>query len=315
MKINLVSFLVSLFIHGSLVWFAYSLATELTPKPPVEKPIPLRLSMFQEPVVEQVTSVTKSQPVKVATPTPHIIQPKPVQAKPKLIKPKAVEPKSVKTKPKPVVKKLAQSKAVKPKKTPKKISKKEKKPKPVEKEVTKKQEEKPKKVVKEKVQDKALDDMILAYQATHKKQTISKRTPVTPTTPRLRIAQPQRTKVATKQVVKAKQTATPMVAKKPADNGQAEQRYKARLQRLIAQQKTYPKRARRRHQEGTVIVSFILYASGKIAQIRIKKSSGSNNLDKAALQTIQRVSGALAFPSEIKRTQWQFSLPLVYRLR
>ena len=42
----------------------------------------------------------------------------------------------------------------------------------------------------------------------------------------------------------------------------------------------------------------------------------SRRLDKAALQTIQRVfSTLLAFPPEIKRTQWSFSLLLVYRLR
>lgn len=334
MKTYLISFLISFFVHGSLAWFAYSLATEPLPKPDTEKVIPLQLSMFQQPEAKP-----QPTPTKITPPAPAITQPKPVQVTP--IPPKPVQPKPVAAKPevtkpikpitaKPEVAKPTPKKIVKAKKKPEKIPKKEKKlkqkPKPVEKKIAKKPAKKPKKVTKPKVRDKALDDMIRAYQATQKTPTTTQPTPVAAARPRPRATQSTRPtppappkKIITKQVTTTKPTTTPIVAKKtalkrPPNNGQAEQRYKARLQRLIAQQKTYPKRARRRAQEGTVIVSFTLYPNGNISQIRIKKSSGSNSLDKAALQTIQRVSGALAFPAEIRRKQWSFSLPLIYRL-
>ena len=292
MKSNAIGFFVSLLLHSSLVLFAYSLAEKPTPKPSVEKVIPLHLSMFQEPVINPTKPVSKPPRVKTTTPAPPMTQAKPVQAK-------AI-------KPKPVVKKRIPPKTV----NAKKISDKEKKPQKRQ-SVVKKQRIKPKTInkiikakMKAKTRDKALDEMIRAYQNTQIKQTVS--------TPQPRS---QRINVATKQPT-TPITAKKSAIKKPAPNGQAEQRYKARLQRFIAQQKNYPKRAKRRNEEGTVIVSFLLYANGTIRQIRIKKSSGSRHLDKAALQTIQRVSSTLlAFPPEIKRTQWSFSLPLVYRLR
>lgn len=329
MKINLAGFLVSLVIHGGLfALFSYSLATEKT-LTPIEKLIPLQLAMFQEPTaVPQAEKVPVVEPEPIQTVAPiltTIAQTKPTQAKPTPTQP--VQAKPIRTKPTPpktVKSKLIPITEKKPKKIAKKRRNKEKKS-PIE----KRKEETTKKVPQQKTSDKALDEMIRAYQKqttaqaaqAQRKQTTPKSTYATQnqpkTSPVKKTIKPTRpvTKVVKQPTVK-KESVT--VTSKPStqSNKQAEQAYQARLQRLIAQQKKYPKRAKRRQTEGTVIVSFTLYANGTIVQTRIKKSSGSSLLDKAALKTIQSVSGALlAFPSSIKRTQWQFSLPLVYRLR
>ncbi len=96
---------------------------------------------------------------------------------------------------------------------------------------------------------------------------------------------------------------------------QAIKRYKARLRQLIEANKRYPKRAKRRGEQGTTIVSFIIVANGQVKSIRISKSSGSAILDSATKKAVSNISGKLPFTSGIKKQQWQFTIPVVYRLR
>lgn len=108
-------------------------------------------------------------------------------------------------------------------------------------------------------------------------------------------------------------------AARPAVNGaqasRVESAYKARLRKLIASSKRYPKRAKRRRQQGTVRVSFVIYANGLIKNIRAVSSSGHSTLDKAAIKAIQKISGKLPFPGGIKRKQWVLTIPVSYKLR
>lgn len=127
---------------------------------------------------------------------------------------------------------------------------------------------------------------------------------------------------ASKPPAKTKNAAPPTnklpVAKQAAKNTQnkaAEQQYKSRLHQVIAQQKKYPARAKRKQEEGTVTVSFVIYANGSIQNLKIVRSSGSDSLDQAAINTVKQISNRLPFPAEINRKQWQLTLPLVYRLR
>lgn len=132
-------------------------------------------------------------------------------------------------------------------------------------------------------------------QPTHQQRRVTRK-PVTPS-PR-RVAKPSRPK---------------QVA--PRGNSRAaEQQFKARLNRLVASSKKYPARAKRRHVEGKVTVSFVMYRDGSIKQITIKKGSGSRILDQAAIKVIKKISKKLPFPTEISRKQWQFSISIVYRL-
>jgi len=93
-----------------------------------------------------------------------------------------------------------------------------------------------------------------------------------------------------------------------------EQQYSLHLRDLIAREKKYPKKAKRKRQQGTVIITFTVYSDGHIQNISIKQSSGNQLLDKNAISTIRHISGKLPLPDKIDRQQWTFTLPLVYRL-
>jgi protein TonB len=53
---------------------------------------------------------------------------------------------------------------------------------------------------------------------------------------------------------------------------------------------TYPAMSRRRGETGRAIVQFILSASGRIENVELKKSSGYERLDQAALDAIRSSS-------------------------
>jgi protein TonB len=155
--------------------------------------------------------------------------------------------------------------------------------------------------------DPELDSLIRAYQQNlpQSQPTLSKNI-----TQQSRLAQNNTVRKPTTKKI------TPSIVPEKIDhiNNEAEQRYKARLRMMISQKKHYPKRAKRTQKEGVITLSFIIYADGTIENIRFKKRSGYKILDQAAIKTIQQLSGSLPFPMAIKRKQWSFILPIVYRL-
>ncbi len=76
----------------------------------------------------------------------------------------------------------------------------------------------------------------------------------------------------------------------------------------------YPAKARQAHIEGTVALAITIDGLGKITQVQIKRSSGHDVLDQAALAAVQAIHSVPAPPA---RLQWQpraLTLPIVYRL-
>lgn len=59
-----------------------------------------------------------------------------------------------------------------------------------------------------------------------------------------------------------------------------------------------------------VQVSFVVNASGGVGSVRISRSSGSPELDSAALAVVRRAAPFPPIPSEAGRSSWQFTLPL-----
>ncbi len=68
----------------------------------------------------------------------------------------------------------------------------------------------------------------------------------------------------------------------------------------------YPLTARRRHQEGSVVVSVVVSAQGKVVRVALKNSSGFSILDDAALKAVRgwefkpARKGAVAVESQIE---------------
>jgi protein TonB len=311
MKYHLAGFFISALLHLGVAGLLINLDINEASKISEPEQVPLTLAMFQpEPI----------KPVPVAEVIPEKVKPDPIVepvAKPVVAESTPIEPESES------VKKVAP----KPEVTPIPIAKKEPEPvkkliKPKKKKVVKpKPVKKKRKVVKKKKQAKVVRKSIVKKV---KPKVVQKKKPVTPLRKIVRKS-PVRQAKAIKQVTKsaAKVVKVPtkpsLQAPKPALNSakiaHIESVYKARLRQLIVANKRYPKRAKRRRQQGTVRVSFVVYANGIIKNIRAVNSSGHIILDKAAISSIEKISGKLPFPPDLKRTQWVITVPVAYQLR
>jgi protein TonB len=94
----------------------------------------------------------------------------------------------------------------------------------------------------------------------------------------------------------------------------AETSYRNMVRSLIEKKKFYPARARRNRSTGKVHVSFTLQRDGSVMNLRISQSSGVSALDQAAKKAVQKVGRFPPFPKASRRTNWEFTVPLHYRL-
>jgi len=97
-------------------------------------------------------------------------------------------------------------------------------------------------------------------------------------------------------------------------NTQLTQQYKIRLQKLIAANKRYPRRAKRRGQQGKVTVSFKITHSGIISNIKIRQGSGYKALDIATIKAIKLASGKLHYPAGMSKKSLTLTVTLSYLL-
>ncbi len=93
-----------------------------------------------------------------------------------------------------------------------------------------------------------------------------------------------------------------------------EDQYKNAVRQAILKNRVYPRQARRKRQKGTVVVAFRLQKNGKIENLRVVKSSGIEQLDKAALQAVEKVQQFNPFPKDVTRSFWKFEIPVSFRL-
>lgn len=93
--------------------------------------------------------------------------------------------------------------------------------------------------------------------------------------------------------------------------------YRSMVHGRIAALQQYPVLAKRMGEEGTVLVRFTILASGKISNVVIMESSGSQSLDVAAVDIfMQGLNGQLPpIPPELNKSEWTLSLPIRYQLQ
>ncbi len=341
MKNHLAGFIISALLHLGGVGLLINLDISKAEKTPEPDQIPLTLAMFQSepvkpaPVAETLPKEAKPEPVIEPVVEPIVVEKTPIEPELEpVIEPKeeliivektTIEAEPVKkaepepvVKPLPIIKKEPEVivKPVKPKKKikPKLVKRKITKPKPgkKKKKVVKKKKKQPK-VVRKPIAKKVKPKVVKKKKAVTQVRKIVRKAPVRKAKAIQRTTRPtpaRAIKVPTKPRV---QTTRPAV--NGAQAARVESAYKARLRKLIAANKRYPKRAKRRRQQGTVRVSFIVYANGMIKNIRAVTSSGHSTLDKAAISAIQKISGKLPFPAGLKRTQWVLTIPVAYKLR
>jgi len=75
-------------------------------------------------------------------------------------------------------------------------------------------------------------------------------------------------------------------------------------------------RAKRRvagGKRGSVVVSFVINASGQASGIRVARSSGEAAVDKAALDSVQRAAPFAKIPENAGKSSWAFNVPIVFK--
>lgn len=83
----------------------------------------------------------------------------------------------------------------------------------------------------------------------------------------------------------------------------------------IHRTKYYPRKSRRRGEEGTVLVRFVIRKDGRFEDIAIARSSGIERLDEAALKTLRNLDRFQPIPDALGRDDWPISVPIAFSLR
>ena len=92
----------------------------------------------------------------------------------------------------------------------------------------------------------------------------------------------------------------------------------AYLRALVARihrTKYYPRKSRRRGEEGTVLVRFVIRKDGRFDDVVIARSSGIERLDEAALKTLRNLDRFQPIPDALGRDDWPISVPIAFSLR
>lgn len=86
------------------------------------------------------------------------------------------------------------------------------------------------------------------------------------------------------------------------------------LWRRVSELKRYPSLARLNHMEGEVIIRAVIEANGNLMDVQIRKSSGNDHLDEAALDVVRQAC-PLHMKHQLEVAQVVIDLPISYSLR
>ncbi len=93
-----------------------------------------------------------------------------------------------------------------------------------------------------------------------------------------------------------------------------ESNYTAALLKAIEHHRRYPLRARRRGDEGEVVVDFTILKDGEITGIQIASTSHFTSLDHAASKALEQLGQFRPIPQQLQRTSWDFRIPIRFAL-
>lgn len=88
--------------------------------------------------------------------------------------------------------------------------------------------------------------------------------------------------------------------------------YPGTIARKLNDALRYPAEAARRQVTGQARVQFVLDASGKVVSVEVIGSSGSDILDRAAIETVHRAAPFPPIPPETGRAEWPFNVTLAF---
>ncbi|WP_199930334.1 energy transducer TonB [Sedimenticola thiotaurini] len=87
------------------------------------------------------------------------------------------------------------------------------------------------------------------------------------------------------------------------------------LQSWLERHKEYPRRARRRHQQGVVMLYFVMNRQGQVLHYEIRKSSGYALLDREVSEMIKRAQPLPPMPATLTGSRLELVVPVEFALR
>tara|TARA_R110000751_G_scaffold134494_1_gene236932 strand:+ start:1410 stop:2162 length:753 start_codon:yes stop_codon:yes gene_type:complete len=90
--------------------------------------------------------------------------------------------------------------------------------------------------------------------------------------------------------------------------------YYSMLASKLARNKRYPSASRRRGEEGTATLFFVVARDGSVSQASIRTSSGSRRLDDAVLDMLKRATPLPAFSDDMTEQQLTIAIPVEFKL-
>lgn len=91
--------------------------------------------------------------------------------------------------------------------------------------------------------------------------------------------------------------------------------YLQRIRGELIRHRQYPYLARRFRQQGVCIVGFTVYASGRVTDARIVRSSGHSTLDEEVLRMLQAATPLPPIPESLARDKLAVEVPVEFNLR
>jgi protein TonB len=90
--------------------------------------------------------------------------------------------------------------------------------------------------------------------------------------------------------------------------------YVATIQAWLHRHKKYPSRARRRHQEGTALLYFVLDRQGNVLKHELRESTGYRLLDREILRMLKRAQPLPPMPASMPQTTLELLAPIQFKL-
>ena len=91
--------------------------------------------------------------------------------------------------------------------------------------------------------------------------------------------------------------------------------YYSELNQIMRRERSYPRSARRRGLEGTVLVELVVDARGRLIKASVIRSSGHEVLDQAALADVRKMKSLPKPPKALKRRSVKLHIPFEYSLQ
>jgi protein TonB len=97
-------------------------------------------------------------------------------------------------------------------------------------------------------------------------------------------------------------------------NPDAVRNYINAVMRQLHRHKTYPRELKKAKVEGTVVLEFTIDRDGRLCASSVQRSSGSPELDRAALDMLARADPLPAIPDFMNRDELALAIPVEYSL-